>query len=75
MLTQNIQSISNAVGKELYEKGIIGYISLDLISFPNPNSPLSHPLFWYNLRRGIDLDCYMTDQTAVTFFFDFLMVI
>ena len=30
----------------LYDKGVIGHVTLDLVSFPDPTSPNSHPLFW-----------------------------
>ena len=52
----------------LYEKGVIGHITLDLVSFPDPTSPNSHPLFW-----AVDLNCHMTDYAASCYFFDFLM--
>ena len=47
---------------------MIGHVTLDLVSFPDPTSPKSHPLFW-----AIDLNCHMTDYAAACFFFDFLM--
>lgn len=52
----------------LYDKGIIGHVTVDLVSFPDPTSPNSHPLFW-----AIDINCHLTDYAAVCFFFDFLM--
>jgi len=52
----------------LYDKGVIGHVTIDLVSFPDPSSPNSHPLFW-----AIDLNCYMTDYAAACGFFDFLM--
>ena len=64
----NLLTISKAIGEALYQKGIIGHITLDLLAFPFPQNPNSHPLFW-----GIDLNCSLTDYAAVTYFFDFLM--
>lgn len=52
----------------LYDKGVIGHVTLDLVSFPDPTSPQSHPLFW-----AIDLNCHMTDYAAACYFFDFMM--
>jgi len=44
------------VGTVLYEKGALGYISVDLISFPNVENPSSHPFFW-----AVDISLEMTD--------------
>jgi len=30
----------------MFEKGIIGYVTIDLVSFPNPTDSKAHPLFW-----------------------------
>lgn len=64
----NLQSVSSSIGQVLYDKGVIGHVTIDLISFPDPTSPNSHPLFW-----AIGLNCYMTDYSAACTFFDFLM--
>lgn len=64
----NMQTICNSIGEVLYEKGVIGHVTLDLVSFPDPTSPKSHPLFW-----AVDLNCHMTDYAAACYFFDFLM--
>lgn len=64
----NMQTICNSIGEILYEKGIIGHCTLDLVSFPDPTAPQSHPLFW-----AIDLNCSLTDYGAACYFFDFLM--
>jgi len=65
----NMMTISKSIGEILYEKGVIGHITVDLVSFPDPTSPASHPLFW-----AIDLNCGMTDYASACCFFDFLMV-
>ena len=64
----NMQTICNSIGEILYEKGIIGHCTLDLVSFPDPTAPQSHPLFW-----AVDLNCSLTDYGAACYFFDFLM--
>lgn len=65
----NMMTISKSIGDILYEKGILGHITVDLVSFPDPTSPQSHPLFW-----AVDLNCGMTDYASACYFFDFLMV-
>jgi hypothetical protein len=62
-------TISKSLGEVLYSKGIFGHITVDLVSFPDPTSPQSHPLFW-----AVDLNCGLTDYATACFFFDFLMV-
>jgi len=65
----NMMTISKSIGDILYEKGIIGHVTVDLVSFPDLTTPVqSHPLFW-----GVDLTCGLTDYAAACFFFDFLM--
>ena len=64
----NMKSICTSIGQVLYSKGVIGHITVDLVSFPDPTSPQAHPLFW-----AIDLNCYITDYSAACYFFDFLM--
>lgn len=32
----NLQTISRAVGETLYDKGVIGHVTIDLVSFPDP---------------------------------------
>jgi len=63
-------TICKSIGDILYEKGVFGHVTVDLVSFPDPTSPNSHPLFW-----AIDLNCNMSDYASACFFFDFLMVI
>lgn len=65
----NLMTICQSIGDILYEKGIIGHVTVDLVSFPDPTNPNAHPLFW-----AIDLNCQMTDYAAACSFFDFLMV-
>jgi len=65
----NMMTICKSIGDILYEKGVMGHVTVDLVSFPDPTSPNAHPLFW-----AIDLNCHMTDYAAACYFFDFLMV-
>jgi len=65
----NMMTICKSIGDILYEKGVIGHVTVDLVSFPDPTSPTAHPLFW-----AVDLNCNLTDYAASCFFFDFLMV-
>lgn len=34
----NMMTISRSIGEVLYEKGIIGHVTVDLISFPDPTA-------------------------------------
>ena len=52
----------------MYEKGIIGHITIDLVSFPNPTDPKAHPLFW-----AVDINQELTDNGTITCFFEILM--
>jgi hypothetical protein len=71
----NLQALCETIGKALFEQGVFGYASIDIISFPDPatkkqdkkDSP-SNRIFW-----AVDLNCYMTTYVASTLFFDFLM--
>ena len=64
----NMKTICSSIGEVLYEKGVIGHVTVDLVSFPDPTQPNAHPLFW-----AVDLNCHMTDYAAACFFFDFLL--
>lgn len=65
----NMTTICKSLGDILYEKGVFGHVTVDLVAFPDPTSPNAHPLFW-----AVDLNCHMTDYAAACYFFDFLMV-
>lgn len=65
----NMMTICKSIGDILYEKGVMGHVTVDLVSFPDPTSPTAHPLFW-----AVDLNCNLTDYASACFFFDFLMV-
>jgi hypothetical protein len=64
----NLKTLCHSVGDVLYGKGLIGHITIDLVSFPNPTDPKGHPLFW-----AIDINAELTDFAAITLFFDILM--
>lgn len=38
MPNMNFELLSSAVGKTLYKKGIFGYVTVDLVSFPDPSN-------------------------------------
>ena len=42
----DLLKICNSVGSALYDKNVIGHITIDLVSFPNAEDPKSHPFFW-----------------------------
>lgn len=65
----NMRTICKSIGDILYEKGVFGHVTVDLVSFPDPTSPNAHPLFW-----AIDLNCHLTDYASASYFFNFLMV-
>ena len=72
----NLMTICKSIGDVLYEKGVIGHCTVDLLAFPDPTSTgpggtirEAHPLFW-----AVDLNCLMTDYASACYFFDFLMV-
>ncbi len=52
----NLELICSALGKVLFKRGIIGFISVDLISFPDPADKNNHPLFW-----AIGIDCFLNN--------------
>lgn len=64
----NLQTMSKSIGSILYEKGVFGHVTVDLISFPDPTGNSVHPLFY-----AIDLNCYLTDYAASVYSFDLLM--
>ena len=64
----NMKLLCSAIAAELVEKEVIGYINVDLISFPNDSKGSTHPLFW-----GVDIDCYLSNVGSVSGFYDFLM--
>lgn len=64
----DLTKICTSVGQALYEKDVIGHVTIDLVSFPNVEDPSAHPFFW-----AVDISCELTDFAAVCFFFDILM--
>jgi hypothetical protein len=71
----NMMTICKSIGDILYEKGVFGHCTVDLVAFPDPTAQTgpgsvsnSHPLFW-----AVDLNCMMTDYASSCYFFDFLM--
>ena len=64
----DLTKICSSVGEALYDKGVIGHVTVDLVSFPNVDDPKSHPFFW-----AVDINCELTDNAAICYFFDILM--
>ena len=70
----NLSILCSTVGQALHKKGVFGYCSIDLIVFPESQvskltkGQKADKIFW-----AIDLKCYMTNEAALTGFFDFLM--
>ena len=64
----NIFTLCESISNVLYEKGVIGHVTIDLVSFPNPNDPKAHPLFW-----AVDINNELSDNATICSFFDILM--
>lgn len=43
-----METMIRTLGKNLYERDIYGFISIDFISFPDPYKTNENPLFWAN---------------------------
>lgn len=52
----------------MYDKGIIGHVTVDLVSFPDPSQTEAHHLFW-----AVDLNFGLSDYASICLFFDILM--
>ncbi len=66
--SMDLSILCNTIGDVLYEKGVIGHVTVDLISFPDPSNKEAHPLFW-----AVDITCNLTDYASAVFNFDLLM--
>lgn len=44
----NAEALIEPLAQRLYNKGVFGYVHIDLISFPDPFDNKMHPLFWMN---------------------------
>ena len=64
----NLKTLCHSVGSTMYEKGVMGHVTIDLVSFPNPTDPKAHPLFW-----AVDINQELQDNAVITLFFDILM--
>lgn len=70
----NVDFLCRNVGDKLYQKGIFGFIHLDLISFSDcSGSTLSKKETTNSLFWAIGLDCYLNSFGSACFYFDFLM--
>lgn len=66
--SSNIVDLTNSVGAKLYEKGVIGHVTVDLVSFPNAMDPQGAPLYW-----AVDINTEYTDFAAICNYFETLM--
>jgi IQ domain-containing protein H len=64
----NIYTLCESISQVLYQKGVFGHVTIDLVSFPNPNDPKAHPLFW-----AVDINNELCDNANICSFFDILM--
>jgi hypothetical protein len=64
----NLQGICSSLGEALYDKGVIGHVTVDLLSFPDPSNQEGHHLFW-----ALDLNFGLSDYASICLFFDILM--
>ena len=64
----SVGSLSKAIGDVLYNKGLIGHVTVDLISFPNPTEPHGPAIFW-----AVDISAQLSDNATICLFFDILM--
>jgi hypothetical protein len=64
----DLLKVCNSVGAQLYEKGVMGHVTIDLISFPNTEDPDAHPFF-----QAVDISTELTNNAAIVYFFDILM--
>jgi len=60
--------VCNSVGQELYKKGVMGHVTIDLISFDNSEDEEAHPFF-----QAVDINTELTNNAAICYFFDILM--
>lgn len=65
---QNLTEICHQISAKLYDKGLIGHVTVDLVAFPDPQEPGGAPLFW-----AVDINANLSDYAAVVMFFDILM--
>ena len=64
----NLFTLCESIANVLYEKGVMGHVTIDLVSFPNPNDPKAHPLFW-----AVDINNELCENATICSFFDILM--
>jgi hypothetical protein len=64
----DLLTVCNSVGDALYEKGVMGHVTIDLIAFPNSDGEEMHPFF-----QAIDISLEFTNNAAICYFFDILM--
>ena len=64
----NLAAICAPIVEILLKKDVFGYITIDLLIFPDPLLKSSFPLFWM-----IGLDCFLNDFGVILYYFEFLV--
>lgn len=65
----DLMRLSRSISAQLYDKGLIGHVTVDLVTFPDPNDPSAPSLFW-----AVDINANLSDYASICLFFDILMV-
>ena len=66
-----LNKMARSMGAKLYEKGYIGHVTVDFVSFPNqePDAPSNgDPGYW-----GVDVSTELTDNANTLLYFDSIM--
>ena len=72
--TMNLASFCDVVGQTLYSKDVFGYFTVELVAFPESQISACrkgqkvNKIYW-----AVGITSYLTNATALTGFFDFLM--
>lgn len=64
----DLMRLSRSISGQLYDKGLIGHVTVDLVTFPDPNDPSAPSLFW-----AVDINASLSDYASICLFFDILM--
>ena len=64
----NLKTICTPIVENLLKEDVFGFITIDLLIFPDPQVKSSNPLFWL-----IGLDCFLNDFGSILYYFEFLI--